>query len=77
MADENAGTEFESGDVIQFIGLVKTPELNGRLGVVKKMLANGRFQIMVDGENDLAIRKANIEKLQENADGPNTNQCTS
>lgn len=77
MADENAGTEFESGDVIQFIDLVKKPELNGRLGVVKKMLANGRFRIMVDGENDLAIRKANIEKLQENADGPNTNQCPS
>ena len=57
--------KLETGTIIKFKGLKGKQEFNGRFGVVKKQLENGRFQVMIDGDKDLSMKSANLETLNQ------------
>jgi len=55
--------KLETGTIIKLRGLKGKKEFNGRFGVIKKHLENGRFQVMIDGDKDLSMKEANLEPL--------------
>ena len=76
MADKSKETIFAPGGIVKFVGLITKPELNGCLGAIKKVLPNGRFMVMTTfGKNDLAIRAANLEKLNKRDSLSSADQC--
>jgi len=63
MAEKSKDITFAPGGIVKFVSLISKPELNGRLGAIRK-ISNGKFQIMPTfGKNDLCVKKANLEKL--------------
>jgi len=76
MAEKSKDITFAPGGILKFVGLISKPELNGRLGVIRKNLPNGRFQIMLTfGKTDLCVKKANLEKLHRIDSLLSTDQC--
>jgi len=54
--------EMQPGTIVKFKNLVGKPDFNGRCGVVKKQLPNGRFNILNDAsEIDLSFNEKNLQ----------------
>ena len=50
------------GQTVRVVGLAGRPELNGRVGVVRRFVAaRGRLAVEVEGEATLALRAENVE----------------
>ena len=56
---------FEAGTIIRLKGLKGKKDYNGKFGVVKKELENGRFQVMIDGDKDLSMKTLNLVALNQ------------
>jgi len=56
---KNTGLEYENGTVVKFIGVSSTPELNGRIGVIRdsKATAKNRYRVIT---MDFATKKAKL-----------------
>ena len=55
-------TSFSFGQRVVLTGLKSRCDLNGKIGIVKKCIdISGRYQIILTGEVNLALKAENIE----------------
>ena len=53
--------EIQPGTIVKFKNLVGKPEYNGRCGVIRKQLPNGKFGVILDAsEIDLSFKEDNL-----------------
>jgi hypothetical protein len=66
MTDIDVASSFASGSVVQIVGLERKPELNGRLGVVKRYVPDqGRFEVLVtQRKGTLCVRPSNLKSME-------------
>ena len=62
--EEPQKPKFIPGQIIKLTDLISKPEYNGRSGVIRKELENGRYRIIVGDENDLAIQEHGLADVR-------------
>merc|ERR1719378_257053 len=58
--------EIKTGTCVYLKGLKKAEKYNKKPGLVKKCMDNGRFRVLLNGGNEIAVKPENLE---------NVNQC--
>lgn len=62
---ETNKTQLEPGTIIKIQNLKTAVDRNGTLGVIKKIMPNGSYRVMVNGKSDLGMKTENLEALNQ------------